>query len=170
MKHQHLKALGSANNYHVPVRISTFITSTSTSSAHRAIKMSSRKLNPDELKLHQTALAANDKVRPHFPSSNRQSLTTEIDIIYQGCRETGSRWKCSHCCHQLFARGGVSFSAACVPGGMTSLQGMFKVMTSSGGVTAFRAVMKKEMDVCVLKGPLFVCCDMDTFFFVGKKI
>lgn len=37
---------------------------------------------------------------------------------------------------------------------VTGLQGMFKVMTSSGGVTAFRAVMKKEMDVCVPKNPL----------------
>lgn len=31
---------------------------------------------------------------------------------------------------------------------------MFKVMTSSSGVTAFRAVMKKEMDVCVF----YACC------------
>lgn len=53
---------------------------------------------------------------------------------------------------------------------MTSLQGMFKVMTSSGGVTAFRAVMKKEMDVCVLEDPLFECLDMDAFLSVGKKI
>lgn len=42
------------------------------------------------------------------------------------------------------------------PGRVTSLQGMFKVMTSSGGVTAFRAVMKKEMDVYVINCPFFV--------------
>lgn len=74
--------------------------------------MSGRKLNADELKLHQAALATNDKVRPQSPSSNRQLFTTELDIIHQGCGETHSSWKCPHCCDQLFARGGASFSTA----------------------------------------------------------
>jgi len=53
---------------------------------------------------------------------------------------------------------------------MTRLQGMFKVMTSSGGVTAFRAVKKKEMDVCVLDDSSSEYLDMDAFLSVGKKI
>ncbi|KAN0094666.1 RNA polymerase Rpc34 subunit domain containing protein [Tylopilus felleus] len=75
--------------------------------------MSSRKLNPDELKLHQAALAKNEKtlsikdVEKLVPDASAR--TTAINFLLGA--------------------------------------GMLKVMTSSGGVTAFRAVMKKEMDV-----------------------
>lgn len=70
-------------------------------------KMSGRKLNADELKLHQAALAKDEKVRLNFlhPIGNRSPES--IDIIHQGCRETRIGWKCPHRCDQLFARGGV---------------------------------------------------------------
>ncbi|KAG9307967.1 RNA polymerase Rpc34 subunit-domain-containing protein [Chiua virens] len=75
--------------------------------------MSSRKLNADELKLHQAALAKSDK-------------TLSIKDA-----------------EKLMPDGGVRTAAINFLLGA----GMFKVMTSSSGVTAFRAVMKKEMDV-----------------------
>ncbi|KIJ63679.1 hypothetical protein HYDPIDRAFT_29469 [Hydnomerulius pinastri MD-312] len=71
--------------------------------------MSSRKLNADELKLHQAALAGNDKAKAEKLIPDGPTRTAAINFLLGA--------------------------------------GMFKVMTSSGGVSAFRAVMKKEMDV-----------------------
>ncbi|KAF8842852.1 hypothetical protein BDN67DRAFT_898486 [Paxillus ammoniavirescens] len=76
--------------------------------------MSGRKLNVDELKLHQAALGANDKAL---------TLKEAEKLIPDGAARTAA----------------INFLLG---------TGMFKVMTSAGGVSAFRAVMKKEMDVC----------------------
>ncbi|KAF9224757.1 hypothetical protein BS17DRAFT_778990 [Gyrodon lividus] len=75
--------------------------------------MSSRKLNADELKLHQAALATNDQT---------VSLKEAEKLVPDGPARTAA----------------INFLLGA---------GMFKVMTSAGGVSAFRAVMKKEMDV-----------------------
>ncbi|KIK93626.1 hypothetical protein PAXRUDRAFT_828785 [Paxillus rubicundulus Ve08.2h10] len=75
--------------------------------------MSGRKLNVDELRLHQAALGANDKAL---------TLKEAEKLIPDGVARTAA----------------INFLLG---------TGMFKVMTSSGGVSAFRAVMKKEMDV-----------------------
>ncbi|KIJ16323.1 hypothetical protein PAXINDRAFT_168469 [Paxillus involutus ATCC 200175] len=75
--------------------------------------MSGRKLNVDELKLHQAALGANDKAL---------TLKEAEKLIPDGAARTAA----------------INFLLG---------TGMFKVMTSAGGVSAFRAVMKKEMDV-----------------------
>lgn len=57
----------------------------------------------------------------------------------------------------------------CVPGKVTNLQGMFKVMTSSGGVTAFRAVMKKEVDLYVFSMTLLFSVLAWILYFRRKK-
>ncbi|KAI9460653.1 RNA polymerase Rpc34 subunit-domain-containing protein [Boletus coccyginus] len=75
--------------------------------------MSGRKLNADELKLHQAALAKDEKTL---------SIKDAEKLLSDGSARTAA----------------INFLLGA---------GMFKVMTSSGGVTAFRAVMKKEMDV-----------------------
>ncbi|KAF8556626.1 hypothetical protein OG21DRAFT_1408789 [Imleria badia] len=75
--------------------------------------MSGRKLNADELKLHQAALAKNEKTL---------NIKDAEKLISDGNARTAA----------------INFLLGA---------GMFKVMTSSGGVTAFRAVMKNEMDV-----------------------
>ncbi|KAG6380191.1 hypothetical protein JVT61DRAFT_8282 [Boletus reticuloceps] len=75
--------------------------------------MSNRKLNADELRLHQAALAKNEK---------SLSIKDAEKLIPDGSARTAA----------------INFLLGA---------GMFKVMTSSSGVTAFRAVMKKEMDV-----------------------
>ncbi|KAF8452535.1 RNA polymerase Rpc34 [Boletus edulis BED1] len=76
-------------------------------------RMSNRKLNADELRLHQAALAKNEK---------SLSIKDAEKLIPDGSARTAA----------------INFLLGA---------GMFKVMTSSSGVTAFRAVMKKEMDV-----------------------
>ncbi|KAH7882932.1 RNA polymerase Rpc34 subunit-domain-containing protein [Phlebopus sp. FC_14] len=75
--------------------------------------MSGRKLNADELKLHQAALAGNDKIL---------TIKEAERLLPDAAARTAA----------------INFLLG---------TGMFKVMTSSGGVNAFRAVMKKEMDV-----------------------
>ncbi|KAG6333107.1 hypothetical protein ID866_5982 [Astraeus odoratus] len=75
--------------------------------------MSSRKLNTDELKLHQAALTANDKIL---------TMKDAEKLLPDPAARTAA----------------INFLLG---------TGMFKVMASSGGVSAFRAVAKKEMDI-----------------------
>ncbi|KAI6044092.1 RNA polymerase Rpc34 subunit-domain-containing protein, partial [Pisolithus marmoratus] len=75
--------------------------------------MSSRKLSADELKLHQAALNANDKIL---------SVKEAEKLIPDAAARTAA----------------INFLLG---------TGMFKVMASAGGVTAFRAVAKNEMEI-----------------------
>ncbi|KAI6011129.1 RNA polymerase Rpc34 subunit-domain-containing protein [Pisolithus marmoratus] len=75
--------------------------------------MSSRKLSADELKLHQAALNANDKIL---------SVKEAGKLIPDAAARTAA----------------INFLLG---------TGMFKVMASAGGVTAFRAVAKNEMEI-----------------------
>ncbi|KAI6044127.1 RNA polymerase Rpc34 subunit-domain-containing protein [Pisolithus marmoratus] len=75
--------------------------------------MSSRKLSADELKLHQAALNANDKIL---------SVKEAGKLVPDAAARTAA----------------INFLLG---------TGMFKVMASAGGVTAFRAVAKNEMEI-----------------------
>ncbi|KAI6141419.1 RNA polymerase Rpc34 subunit-domain-containing protein [Pisolithus tinctorius] len=75
--------------------------------------MSSRKLSADELKLHQAALAAHDKIL---------AVKDAEKVVPDAAARTAA----------------INFLLG---------TGMLKVIASAGGVTAFRAVAKNEMDI-----------------------
>ncbi|KAI5996988.1 RNA polymerase Rpc34 subunit-domain-containing protein [Pisolithus albus] len=75
--------------------------------------MSNRKLSADELKLHQAALSANDKILP---------VNETVKLIPDAAARTAA----------------INFLLGA---------GMFKVLANAGGVTAFRAVAKNEIEI-----------------------